>query len=101
MPDDENAPDVYADQFLISSGVWGVAMSFLKTPPHPTPGQTPQSERQATVRMSLQHAKVIAMMLRKQLKTWERETNVDIVIPNNVLNQLGLSQEDWGTIASE
>ena len=97
MPDEESVPDVYTDQFLITSGIWGVAMTFLKSPPHPSPGQAPQPDPQATVRMSLQHAKVVAMMLRKQLKTWERE-NVEIAIPNSILNQLGLSPEDWGAL---
>jgi len=44
--------------------------------------------------MSLEHTKIIAMMLRKQLKNWERE-NVEIAIPHSVYNGLGLSQEDW------
>ena len=92
---DTQPPDVYADQFILSTGVWGVAMSFLKTPPHPTPGHAPQPEPQAVIRMSLQHAKIVSMILRRQLKKWERE-NVDITIPTEVYNQLGLSPlEDW------
>ena len=91
---DNQPPDVYADQFIVTSGVWGVAMSFLKSPPHPSPGQAPQPEPQAVVRMSLQHAKIVAMILRRQLRNWERE-NVEITIPHGVYNDLGLSPEDW------
>ena len=93
MPDEE-APDVYADQFIVSNNIWGTALTFLKAPPHPAPGQTPQAERQVTVRMSLQHAKVVAMLLRKTLKSWERE-NVEIALPHAVLNAMQLSAEDW------
>lgn len=87
--------DVYADQFIVTAGLWGVAMSFMKSPPHPTPGQSPQAEPQAVVRMSLEHAKVMAMVIRRQLKTWERENDIEIRIPHEVLNQMGLSVEDW------
>ena len=92
---DSQPPDVYADQFLVSANTYGVALSFSKTPPYPVPGQAPQLETQVIVRMSLQHAKVMALLLRKHLKTWERETGVEIAIPHEVLNQLGLSAEDW------
>ena len=92
MPED--APDVYADQFLVTSGIWGVSMSFLKSPAHPSPGQAPQLDRQATSRMSLQHANMVAMLLKRQLKQWERE-HVELAIPHDVFNQLGLSSEDW------
>lgn len=95
MPDADSVPDVYADQFLVSVNVWGIALSFLKGPAHPSPGQTPQGDMQATIRMSLEHAKATAMILRKQLKQYERESGTEIVIPNAVFNAMGLSAEDW------
>jgi len=90
----DETPDVYADQFIVTAGVWGVAMSFGKSPPHPTPGQAPQAVPQAVVRMSLEHAKVVSLILRRQLKAWENE-NGEINVPHAVFNQLGLSPEDW------
>lgn len=96
MPDAEQPqpPDVYADQFIITTTLWGAALSFLKAPPHPAPGQAPQAIPQAVVRMSLEHAKVMTMIMRKQVKKWERE-NVEIALPMDALNQMGLSLEDW------
>jgi hypothetical protein len=94
MSDAEQVPDIYADQFIMTTSIWGVAMSFLKSPPHPSPGQAPQAAPQAIIRMSLEHTKIIAMLLRQQLKNWERE-NVGIAIPHSVYNGLGLSEEDW------
>lgn len=88
------APDVYADQFIVSTSVWGASLSFLKMPPHPSPGQAPQPVPQAVVRMSLEHAKVMTMIMRKQLKAWERD-NVEVALPPDILNQMGLSLEDW------
>jgi hypothetical protein len=35
------------------------------------------------------------MILRRQLKAYEREAGTEILIPNQVYNQMGLSVEDW------
>ena len=76
MPDEESVPDVYTDQFLITSGIWGVAMTFLKSPPHPSPGQAPQPDPQATVRRIIQtihadtHAWCEARPLTNASSTW-------------------------------
>lgn len=52
--------------------------------------------RVANVRMSLEHAKVMAIMLRKQLKNCEAQAGVDIQLPQSLYQQLGISkQEDW------
>ena len=94
MPDQET-PDLYADQFIVTNTVWGTNISFLKMPPHPSPGQAPQPIPQVVVRMSLQHAKVMTMMLRRQLKQWERDNGMDIGVPHSVYAALGVSPEDW------
>jgi hypothetical protein len=49
----------------------------------------------ATVRMSLEHMKVMAMLLKRQLKAYEEQAASPINIPRQVYNGLGLSQEDW------
>jgi len=50
----------------------------------------------ANVRMSLEHAKVMAIVLRKQLKNYEHQTGIEIQLPAALYQQLGISkQEDW------
>lgn len=96
MADADSVPDVYADQFIVTPGVWGVNLSFLKNTPHPTPGQTPSGDVQVTVRMSLEHAKAMTLIMRRQLKQFEREVlGTEIVIPQQVYGSLGVSPEDW------
>jgi hypothetical protein len=52
--------------------------------------------RVANIRMSLEHAKVMAILLRKQLKAFEAGAGVTIQIPPQVYQQLGISKlEDW------
>lgn len=49
----------------------------------------------ATVRMSLEHMKVMAFMLRRQLLQFEEGTGVQVQVPQEVLNQLRVGREDW------
>lgn len=52
--------------------------------------------RVANIRMSLEHAKVMAIVLRKQLKGFEQGMGQDIPLHPTLYQQLGISkQEDW------
>jgi hypothetical protein len=95
MADDAQPADVYADQFTVSVGPYGVSITFSLTQPHPAPGQPPQRRDLVTVRMSLEHTKVMAMILHRQLKNYERENSIEIPIPYSLYQQLGLAPEDW------
>lgn len=95
MPED-NTLDVYSDQMTMSIGPYGIAIVFGATP---TVAQTPGSmnmDRRAVVRLSLEHAKVLSMLLRKNIKQYELEHLGDpIPLPKAVLQQLGLANETW------
>lgn len=89
--------DVYADQFNFTTTPWGVTVSFGRTPPIPQPGRTP-TEQIGVVRMSLEHAKVMSMIMRRQLKAYEAEAGFKIQIMSKVMSDMGLSEEDWDKI---
>jgi hypothetical protein len=95
----EQAQDVYADQLRVSTSPYGVAITFLLSEPHPAPARPVETRNLATVRMSLEHAKVMVMIMRKQLKQFEESNGVSIQVPLDVLNQLGLSPEDWDKLS--
>lgn len=96
MAEPENVPDIYVDQMRVTVGVFGVNITFGLSEPHPTQGGMPrQTEERVRVRMSPEHAKIMALMLRRQLKTYEREAGVTIEIPANVYTGLGVAEEDW------
>ncbi len=91
--------DVYADQFGLNMGAYGTALNFLvSSPTPPAPGSVPQSERLATIRMSLEHLKVMAFVIRRQILQYETQTGVNIQVPIEVLNSLRISREDWDTL---
>jgi hypothetical protein len=51
--------------------------------------------RLPSTRMSLEHLKVMAFMLRRQLLQFEQGTGVRVEVPQEVLNQLRIGREDW------
>ncbi len=92
---DEPIPDVYVDQMRSTVGVFGVNITFGLNEPHPTSAGPRMATERVILRMSLEHAKVVAMMLRRQLKKYEQETGTTIELPSNVYTGLGIAQEDW------
>lgn len=95
MPDEPF--DVYSDQFSITVTPYGATFLIQRTPAVPQPGQT-ANESLGVMRMSLEHAKVFSMILRRQLKLYEQEAGFPIRVMPRVMNDLGLSDEDWDKI---
>ncbi len=92
---DGGAPDVYSDQFRINTTPYGASLIFAKTLLDQPAGQPGRTEDQVVVRMSLEHLKVMTMLLRKNLKGYEERTRTPVELPFDLLNSLGLSKEDW------
>ncbi len=92
---DAEVPDLYVDQFRTTIGAFGIAMTLGISPAHPSPGQSEGPRDLVRLRTSLEHAKVMTMILKRQLKRFEEETGQPINIPRVVMNGLGLSSEDW------
>jgi len=93
MPD-AGLPEFYVDQFRMNVHAYGAAITFGLATPHPTTGQA-QVHDSVVLRMSLEHMKIMAIILKKNLKAYEEQMQAPINIPRVVYNGLGLSQEDW------
>lgn len=91
----EEPPDFYVDGFRVTVTPYGVNLTFSRSVPHPTPAGREAGEPQVILRMSLEHAKTVSMLLRKQLKTYEAE-NGEINLPPGLYTGLGIAREDWG-----
>ena len=87
--------DVYSEQFTMSVGPYGASLSFLVSVPHPEPSSPKPPERVATLRMSVEHLKTMAMIIIKHVKQVEQQLGVSYQIPSQVLAQLGIAREDW------
>jgi hypothetical protein len=89
-----DVPEFYCDGTQIGLSPYTAILSLTKQPA----GQdrTVPPIKVAIVRMSLEHAKVMSIILRKQLKNYEAQTGVEIQLPKDLYQQLGISkQEDW------
>lgn len=85
--------DVYADQLVVSLGTFGCALLFSLS----SPGMPPQEAAKpvATIRLSIEHLKVMAYLLRQTVVDYENRTGVPVPIPNDVLEKLGVRAEFW------
>lgn len=92
MPDD---PDpIYSDGVQVGCAPFTVALTFTVSA-SPMKGNIPPGVV-ADIRMSPEHAKVMAILLRRQLKDFEQQLGRPIPVHPQVMQQLGLSpQEDW------
>ena len=87
--------DVFSDQFTITVGPYGANVSFGVTVPHPDPTAPKPPERVATIRMSVEHLKMMAMIITRHIKKMEGELGVSYPVPRQILGQLGIAPEDW------
>ena len=87
----EKVPEYYSDVFSIRGSPWGIALVFSLSPPK----DNVDGQDVCTIRISHESAKALAMLLRKQLKEWERNTKTAISLPSDVMNALDLAPEDW------
>lgn len=87
----EPTPEYYGEVYYLRSTPWGMAITFGVEPSK----EGVQGHDVCVVRLSQQTAKTLSMLVRKQLKKYERDTATVIAIPQGVMNNLGLAPEDW------
>jgi hypothetical protein len=90
---DEPDP-IYTDGVQVACAPFSVALTFTVTAA-PMHGHQPPTVV-ADLRMSPEHAKVMAILLRRQLREFEQQLGRPIPLHPQVAQQLGLSPtEDW------
>lgn len=101
-PDDwkQNLPDIYFDGLQITTTVLGVTMILTLSDPTGIAINSDEKVRLAktdlaVIRTSPAHAKLISMLLRRQLKRYEEDSKTVIQIPEDVYRQMGLDPSDW------
>ena len=87
----EQITEYYSDVFYLRTSPWGVAVTFAEASPK---DGIPERDT-CIVRLSHETAKAMTMMLRKQLKTYEKEMQSIITIPPTVMKELNLTLGDW------
>lgn len=95
MEDDNDIKEIYSDSFRFTVTPYGVNFTFGTNIPHPSPGKVTPGKDSLILRMSLEQSKVLAMMLRRNLKNYERENGLEIALPSQLYTQLGIARDDW------
>ncbi len=95
MTNENECPEFYSDSFRFTVSPYGVAFTFGVNVPHPSPGKVTPGKDSVVLRMSLEQAKVLAMLLRRNLKNYELENKLEIALPLQLYTQLGITREDW------
>jgi hypothetical protein len=91
---DNQIPDVYCDTAQINLSP--VDMILLLSRRSPRIGTTEPATPVGYIRTSLEHAKILAIILRRTLKKYEDDLGSPIQLPLTIYQQLGISpQEDW------
>jgi len=98
----QNIPDIYFDRMQLTTTVLGV--NFILSVSDPTVIDVPEGGAEriklpktdvAVIRTSPTHAKLISMLIKKQLKRFEENTKTEIQIPEEVYKELGIDPSDW------
>jgi len=88
--------DEYIDGFSFGAGPYGAALNFQRTAARPTaPGSMPRVEEVGSVRMSLEHLKMMAFVMKRQVDDVEKQLGIEIPVAFQLLNALKISPEDW------
>ena len=81
----------FSDVFETHVNPWSAVITFgLRA-------TKPEDENKFTsrMRMPLQQAKALAVMLLRSIRGYEVQTETDIDLPKQILDSLGIPPEDW------
>ena len=95
---EKEIPDIYTDGVQVMVNPFDVILQLTERHPSlPTQGKQPEAAKTvAYVRMSLEHAKVLTILLRKVLKQHEDQQKGKIHLHPQVCVGMGISpEEDW------
>ncbi len=87
----EVLPEYYGDIYYVRTNQWGIAITFAVS----SPKEGVEARDVCIVRLSHEAAKVLAMLIRKQLKDYEKDNDTVVAIPSETMKSLDLSSGDW------
>ena len=88
--------DAYCDQFNLLMGPFGCALIFSATRPVLVkPDVRVAGDTVATLRMSIEHLKAMAFLLQRNLREYQKQTQIQIPLPEAVLSDLKITPQEW------
>jgi len=83
--------EFFSDVFWTTLSPWSAVVTFGLRQASPLEKNKPQIR----VRMPLQQAKALAVILLRTVRRYESEADVTIELPRKLLDTLGIPFEDW------
>ena len=81
----------FSDVFEINLNPWSAVLNFgLRSVK-----DDQSSKMELRVRMPLQQAKALGVLLLRTIRGYEQQTQTDIDLPKQILDSLGIAPEDW------
>jgi len=91
QPDFSEVVEAYSNVATVSMNPWDASITFGLLAVQPGDPH----KMQTRVRMPLTLAKVLAVILLRNARALENRTKVDIDLPDEMLQELGIAKEDW------
>jgi hypothetical protein len=88
-------PEIYSDRMRSTLSIFGATLTFGISEPHPDNSDEETIAERIRIRMSLEHAKLMVMILKRQIKKFEENNKISVQIPDEVFEKLKLNKEDW------
>jgi len=83
--------EYFSDVFWLTINPWSAAVTYGLRMAREDESDTPKIR----VRMPLQQAKVLAVLLLRAVRQYEVKANLTIELPKEMLKDLGIPPEDW------
>ena len=95
--------DVYSDSVGLSSSDWGSCLyiNVQAVPESHGGAPSPIPMHLGTVRMSNEHLKAVAFMLRRQIQQHEARIGVTYQVSDQVLAAMQISKDEWAAFWGE
>ena len=87
----EDVQEHFTDAFETHINPWSAAITFGLRATRPTD----ENVYSVRMRMPLQLAKALAVLLLRAIRQYEQQTGADIDLPRQVLEGLNIPVEDW------
>ena len=84
----------WSDLFAAHINPWGAAITFGLRSTRPEEPST----MTIRMRMGLQQAKVLGLILLRDIRVFEERTGTEVGLPAQMLEELGIPKEDWGKV---
>lgn len=90
----EDTPDLYVDGMSVAMSTYDVVIELTRK--RPVSDGVDQATRVGVIRMSHEHAKAVAIMLRSSLKAYEQELGATIPVHPSLRSQLTIGANgEW------